>query len=191
MSLPRFIPVTFELELHNCSWRLTEQRGRRFYATEKLDGFSMSVGWINGAFYVSARERLADADSPHAASAAEFDLQSRLRHFDGLLFQGELVGPGIRGNRLHLARREFRVFNIRNGRFFDWADVQAVCRDAELETVPLLGEFDLNGTVDQLLSYATRASVFGGDKEGAVFRPVAESKDAAGRVSFKVFNPKY
>lgn len=192
MSLPRFIPVTGELELHNCPWRLTAQRGRRFYATEKLDGFSMSAGWINSAFYVSTRERLAGEDSQHAAYAAEFELSRRLRPFDGLLFQGELIGPGIRGNRLGLSIMKFRVFNVRNGdAFLDWPDVQAACAAAEFETVPLLGDFTLDGTVDQLLSFATMPSVFGRDKEGAVFRPVAESEDAAGRVSFKVFNPAY
>lgn len=193
MNLPRFIPVTSELELHNCPWRLAEQRGQRFYATEKLDGFSMSVGWINGVFYVSARERLAGPGSPHADYAVEFELARRLRSFPGLLFQGELVGPGIRGNRLGLSIMEFRVFNVRVlGTFLDWPDVQSVCAAAGLETVPLLGEFGFGGTVDELLRFATMASVFpGGAKEGAVFRPVAESADAAGRVSFKVFNPTY
>lgn len=188
MAIKGIVPVTGEIEFHNCPWRLERNASVLTVATRKLDGFSMSAGNVPSGFMLTNRTKVAEADSVFAGYAESVDLAPRLRHFPDLIFQGELTGPGIRQNRMNQSRLEWSVFNVLKVGvgFLDFHAAVNACKAAELEFVPVLSVSKFS-TVDDLLAVAAG----GPDKEGAVFRPLHETSDAAGRVSYKVFNPAY
>jgi ATP-dependent RNA circularization protein (DNA/RNA ligase family) len=112
--------------------------------------------------------------------------------------QGEVIGPGIQKNKYELAEVSLRVFNLFDigaFRLVDHAHGLQVLREAGLESVPQLGTIDLNHTVDQLVEFSVGPSVLNAraQREGIVLRPLAEEfdPDLAGRLSFKVINPKF
>lgn len=187
------IPRTGETELHQMGNLLERHGDRPFYATEKLDGFSMSFGVLDGQPFASARDRMIE---PHEdtvfARAIAGGFVPRLFAGQDAICQGELIGPGIRGNRYGLAALEFRAFDLLvDGERAGFAALENFCREHGLKTVPVIGwEFNL-GNISALacgpsiLNPAT-------PREGAVFRPIAETSDPfQGRVSFKVFNPAF
>jgi len=174
---------------------LERHAGKPFYATEKLDGFSMSFGVVDGDFILSARERMVDEweDSVFADASRELRLRERVDGA-GVLFQGELVGPGIRGNRYRLDGLRLHVFNaIRDGQFVSFAELETLCRNIGLPVAPILATGFL-ATRENALEFACGQSTINPlvEREGAVFRPVIETVDEfQGRVSAKVFNPKF
>src|SRR5882672_5634460 len=136
------IPRTGETELHLLG-NILERHGQRpFYATEKLDGFSMSFGWVDGEFVVSARDWMIEQDKASVFATAVRELALRERYFmPDLLFQGELIGPRIRGNRYGLERLQLHIFNgIRGGEFVSFGGLKRFCRVIDLPMVPLLAE---------------------------------------------------
>lgn len=94
-----------------------------------LDGFSMSFGIVDGAFVVPARDRMIEPwkDSAFAVAVREMELQER-GDVPGVLFQAELIGPGIRGNRYGIDGLQFFVFDaIRGGQFVSFAELETLC----------------------------------------------------------------
>src|SRR5882672_491278 len=187
------IPRTGETELHLMG-NLLERHGHRpFYATEKLDGFSMSFGWVDGQFVVSARDWMIEGGRQSVFADAASELELRERHTTrDVLFQGELIGPRIRRNRYGLDRLQLHIFNgIRGGEFVSFGALKRFCRVIDLPTVPLLAEC-FEPVRENLLAFAWGQSLLNSsvEREGAVFRPLIETMDKhQGRVSFKVFNP--
>lgn len=194
---PRFksIPRTGETELHFMGDLLVRHGHRPFYATEKLDGFSMSFGWVDGQFVVAARDWMVEDGRKSVFAKAVRELELRERHTTpGVLFQGELIGPGIRRNRYNLDRLQLHIFNgIRGGEFVSLGALKRFCRVIDLPTVPLLAE-GFQPAQENLLAFTWGQSLLNPtvEREGAVFRPLIETVDEfQGRVSFKVFNPKF
>jgi ATP-dependent RNA circularization protein (DNA/RNA ligase family) len=189
------IPRTGETELHQMPGLLTRHGQRRFYVTEKLDGFSFSVGRIGGQFVASTRDRMIeDGDSTvFGRAVGELDLAG-VAMPEGWIVQGELCGPKIRGNKLNLDRLQLFVFDILTPSGFLGLDaVTAFCERAGLRTVPVLARQAILND-DCMLAMAAARSVLYADteREGAVFRTEDGSTDPVfGRVSFKVFNPSF
>ena len=189
------IPRTGETELHQMPGLLTRHGQRRFYVTEKLDGFSFSVGRIGGQFVASTRDRMIeDGDSTVFGRAVwELDLRG-VPLPEGWIIQGELCGPKIRGNKLNLDRLQLFVFDIVTPEgFLGIYAVAAFCDRFGLRTVPVLAR-ELVVTDACLLALAAARSVLYADteREGAVFRAEDGASDPVfGRVSFKVFNPAF
>lgn len=187
------IPRTGETELHQMGNLLERHAHRPFYATEKLDGFSFSFGWLNGEFIASARDRMIalNEDSVFAQFLRSFPVRELP---DGFLFQGELVGPGIRGNRYELDCLQFFAFDVLKGDArLSYAEAKEVCDSWKIATVPLLAK-DFSTDADLCLVLSRNSSRLNPavQREGAVFRPMVETTDEfQGRVSFKVFNPAF
>lgn len=183
---PKFIPRTGETELHQMGNLLARHAHRPFYATEKMDGFSLSFGNHNGAFVVSTRDRLVNLNE--SSVFAEAFRQGVVVPFaDDVIVQGELCGPGIRGNPHNLTGLAFFAFDlIVGGRRAGFPSLVEFCRNHVMETAPILRrEFFPTESTCLDLACSTNG-------EGAVFRPVTETVDEfQGRVSFKVFNPAY
>jgi hypothetical protein len=189
------IPRTGETELHLMGNLLDRHGHRQFYATEKLDGFSMSFGWVDGQFVAAARDWMIEGDRKTLFAHAVRELELRERHTTpGVVFQGELIGPGIRRNRYGLDRLQLHIFNgIRGGEYVSFGALKRLCRVIDLPIVPLLAE-GFQPAQKFLLGFACGQSLLNPavEREGAVFRPLIEAMDEhQGRVSFKVFNPKF
>ena len=159
---------------------------RPFYATQKMDGFSMSFGNIDGEFVAATRERLVDLneDSPFADA---FRIGAVSKFNSDVVVQGELCGPGIRGNRHGFAAVRFFAFDLLvDGQPAGFDALREFCIANGIETVPVIAT-DFTPSREGCLAIA-RAT----QGEGAVFRPLVEMQDEfQGRVSWKVFNPEY
>ena len=177
---PPRVPKTDEERIQNMPEILESEWA--FYVTEKLDGSSATYVLDRGEFYVCSRNLnlIEDPENSFWRVALDLGLAERMHARGGnFAVQGELIGPGVQGNRYKLAKAEVRLFNAydidRHG-YFTWDELVAVAAGLGLGTVPLLrrqtrltGEF---GSVDGLLADAEGVSAAGGGgpREGLVWR---------------------
>ncbi|KKN24940.1 hypothetical protein LCGC14_0889880 [marine sediment metagenome] len=198
--LPGFLPRTKEPRVQSFPGVLDEMQGLQCYISTKLNGKSCTVYNAGSDLLVCGRrgQMLNHADSPYwnaiAAYRLDQKLESEASHY---AVQGEVVGPGIRGNQLGLDRLDFRCFNVyevRHGRYLDYYDFVTFCYEHELETVPLERvnlKFDF--TLPELLRMTEGNYDSGHPQEGIVVRPLVEqySPTLKGRLSFKVLNDQH
>mgnify|MGYP002780788715 CR=1 FL=1 len=204
-SFPGILPKTDETRVQVLEPTIAKHRGRTFYVTEKLDGSSFTAFVREGEFGVCSRNLLldtADEGSLFMRVARRFGLEERLKAFAAargfdVAVQGEVIGPGVQGNKYALpeiALRVFNVFDVSGYRFLDHADMLAAVAEMGLELVPQLGTLDLAHGVDELVALSEGMSVLNpkAHREGLVLRPLVEVRDDyLGRLSFKAINPKF
>lgn len=203
---PGFLSKTDETRVQILEDVLERHRGTEFVTTEKLDGSSFTAFLNDGEFGICSRNLwLDETDSSNdlARFAEKLDLLSKLESMRSKLgfdvaLQGEMIGPGIQKNKYRLESvdlRVFNVFNISTYRYVDHGEFTEVISTVGLETVPILGTFALNHTIDELVEQSIGHSVLNRQtrREGLVFRPLSETYDETlgGRLSFKVINPKF
>lgn len=176
--------------------------------TEKLDGQSATYIYDPHArrkdrFIVCSRKlRLVKPDdSNYWKIAKKYDLARAMKELElkaCLTLQGEIVGPGIQGNKYRLKELEFRVYTIKSGSTL----LNPAITDAlSIETVPVL----VNGcpipftNVEEALEYSKGYSTIAPDgelvlREGIVIRtedPEPPMSKMSGQFSFKVINPDF
>jgi RNA ligase (TIGR02306 family) len=204
-SFPGFLPKTDETRVQLLEKVLQRYRGREFFVTEKLDGTSFTAFVRQGEFGVCSRNMLLDTTDEASIMvrlAKRLALEEKLRAFGAAsgfdaAVQGEVLGPGVQGNKYALKEvslRVFNVFDVSAYRFLDHAHMLAAVDEMGLEAVPQLGTVILNHTVDELVAMSEGASVLNAkaQREGIVLRPLAEVEDEyLGRLSFKAINPKF
>jgi len=197
---PSNIPKTDEVRIQEFPQLLERYQGMPFYATEKVDGMSITVFVENGELNVCSRNlNLKDNDNTIWKTVKSLGLLEKLSNLDKhIALQGEFIGPGVQKNPLKLNTNEilfFNVYDIDEGKYLDYKEFVAICDKLNVKRVPLLDEnFMLPKTVDELVNVATRNSVINPNvmAEGIVVRPLHEMRDEdIGRLSFKCINPKY
>lgn len=175
------VPKTDEERVQNLDYE--ELRHLRYVITEKLDGTSATFIKENGALRVCGRNwEWQDTDNTYWQIARKYDLLNALK--EGMAVQGEIIGPGVQGNKYGLKEVELRVFSVWHNRnrlsIIDWMDTFPV--------VPILTSLgEIPTTVDELLKVAERKSVLNEktEREGIVLRAV--DKD----LSFKVISNRF
>jgi len=218
-NFPSFISKTDETRIQAVPSVLRDSVGEVLFATEKLDGSSMTVFLIpdekltDGTYrfgVCSRNQEKKELDTCHFwALARRLDLESKMRrHVEenpafypaGICLQGELVGPGVQKNKLKLKEHDFYCFNVYNvgtREFLSYSDFVGACETMGVQTVPVIYDnlqIDENTTVHTLVDLATRKSVVcpTAEAEGLVFRTKTESKHRKlGRFSFKAINPLF
>lgn len=203
-----YIPKTDEERIQNLSDYFTTMTDRSFEVTEKADGSSVTV-------FLS---KTIDEESPLGVCSrnlrlkpegqkgmplpwkmvAKYDLETKLEMANAMMecqlaFQGELVGPGVNGNRDMLTDWEWRVFKIwdvSNQRYILPSVAADLCKRLDIPYVKVverskkvLQDF---GTMEELLKYAEGKTDRGNEREGLVFKTV----DYPFR-SFKAVSNKY
>lgn len=115
-------------------------------------------------------------------------------HGSQFALQGELVGPGINGNRDLYTDYEwhvFRIWDIVKQRFVDPRQAAEMTLAYGFEYVPVIGyvrPFDEFGSVDEILKYAEGVTTkHGREREGLVFKRVG----GPCMVSFKAVSNRY
>ncbi len=198
-NFPSFIPKTDQERIQN-KWefyeRFPEFKKDFFEVTMKLDGSSMTVYWFNGKFGVCSRniDLEETADNLFWKTARNYNLEAELReHCPNLniAIQGELMGPGVQGNRENLTEHKFFVFDIWNIDTQSYLLPSARISFVEtlgLDHVPILenksGEDFL--TLESFLSYADGPSLNHKYREGVVFKSMDRYNN-----TFKVISNKY
>lgn len=189
------VPKTDEDRIQSRHDLLTALFDRPYVITVKCDGASMTVAMHDGQVKVASRNyRLADnPDSAYWRAARNSNgLLNMVAYAPYLAIQGELVGPGIQNNRLGLTEHVCAVFNIYDifeGRYLSYDEVQALKYDWGFDTVPtLFGGSNFNMTQEQLLALAEgKYEGTTNEREGIVIR----SNDDGPRVSFKAISNRY
>lgn len=141
-----------------------------------------------------------DAESHFWKAALKDDIPARLkeyceRHDRQLALQGEVMGPGIQGNREELEEHQFylfRVWDIDNKCFLDDAEFQELASLLGLTTVPqgdIVYFFDEYETIKDALASAEHASIKHKIAEGDVYKSVTKVNGQT--IHFKVINNKF
>ncbi len=203
-AFPGFIPKTDEIRIQSMPDVLTrsENRGKRCYVTEKIDGTSATYYLKDGEFGVCSRnlELRESEKNIHWIASRQYDLAARLRGLNqNIAIQVEIIGPKIQKNKYALAKPQlmvFNVFDINRYEFLSYEDFVSFTETLKLETVPILRDDYVLGQddVDSLVRMSEGKSVVNPKilREGIVIRSVVETRDPEiGRLSFKVINPLF
>ena len=204
-NFPSFIRKTDQERIQNLKKQLAFWvfGGLRWEVTEKLDGSSMTVYHNDGLFSVCSRNLdLAMPDEGVHNSFWEVALRHKLneRMVDfgrNIAIQGELVGPGVQGNKYGLSHTDFYVFDvwdIDNQCYVSPSERLCIVEHFGLKNVPVIArDLEINPfnsvseNITELLAYAEGKSVIGNksEREGLVFK-----SDCGGK-SFKVISNKW
>ena len=131
-SFPSFISKTDEERIQNLDIR--KFQGLEYEESEKIDGTSCTFYYNNSEFGVCSRnnklglvlDEKGEPTGPHGGAywkiAKKYNLEETLPKLCdqaienklNIAIQGEIVGPGIQGNKYKLTEYEFFVFKIYN-----------------------------------------------------------------------------
>ena len=198
-GMPSFLPETGGDRIQNMPELITESPNEEFEESIKIDGYSMSVFHHAGQSGICGRSWWFkdDVENEYTRTAERQGLIAALKkHPLSLGLQGELIGPGIRGNKERVAEKEFRVFriwDIANSCRFAPADRDRIVQElrdlgADVLTTTFTGIFKLSelGSVDNMLARADGPSM-----NQAVTREGLFYNSVHGRGCFKVINNRY
>lgn len=158
--------------------------------------------WEEGQISVCSRNLALkfDPTSHFWKAALHDDIPARLKdycvaHDRQLAVQGEVMGPGIQGNREELTQYQFyafRIWDIDNRCFLDDGDFLTLCALLGLTTVPqgdIVYFFDEYTDIKSALASADHASIKHKIAEGDVYKSISLVNGVT--VHFKVINNKY
>ena len=211
-SFPGFIEKTDEERIQNLSseyehWKTDSSL--MFYATEKLDGSSVTFYIKDGEFGVCSRnlELLESEENSLWKAAKSLKIEEKLRTLGkNIALQGEIIGEGIQKNHYKLKGQHvkfFTAFDIDLYKKVDFFEFARIMKDLKLETVPYIvnrvslspslsdsqprGFFKLPNSIEDLLSLAEKKSTLEEStwQEGLVIRSFDNS------ISFKVISNKF
>jgi len=191
-DFPSFIRKTDEERVQNMDYAdLTTQK---YTVTEKLDGSSCTYYFHEGHFGVCSRNlELLESDTNTLWSVANrYELASKLKQLGkSIAVQGEMIGLGIQKNIYKLNENDFRVFkifDIREGKYFSIDEMLTFSKQLGLTAVPILDRsFVLPDTVDGLLAYAEGSS----DLSEATREGIVLYSNESQNVHFKVISNKF
>lgn len=204
---PWFVPMTDEERVQN--YKPYELYGT-YEISEKLDGSSMSVYFMDGEFGICSRKmNLSETEGNTFWQVARaLELRKLLTDFgQNIVLQGELIGEGIQRNRLKIKGHDFRLYNIYDinaGQYItptkrrEMLDHFQTNMGSALQSVPILDTcFVITPDVEKfaphcvrptIVAMATGPSAFGVQyREGIVFKRDAGS----GTYSFKSISNEY
>jgi len=196
LPFPPLVPKTDEMRVQTVPGVLEELRYLPYVATVKLDGTSFTAIHDGEQLIVCSRNYSLKKElgGAHWDMAIQLELEEKLKAYPGIAIQGELCGPGIQKNRLHLRQNElyiFNVYNTKHGKYFSHPYAKAFVADLGLQFVPTAfegEEFDY--TLETILEAAKGNYDSGLRREGIVIRPLKERHSGVlrGRLSFKAIN---
>lgn len=199
---PAFLRKTDQERVQNILSDLIRHPGMDadWEVTLKLDGSSMTV--YNSGESVGVCSRNLDLheteDNAFWQVARKKRLIEQMEKFPGYAIQGELMGPGVQGNRENLKELNFYLYDVWSikdqrylGKYERWDFLNH--NDFEVEDVPYiesttLAELDKlegNTLMEKILFYADRPSMHHSIAEGVVF------KLHNGSMSFKAISNRF
>jgi RNA ligase (TIGR02306 family) len=201
-NFPDFLRKTDQERVQNLD-DISQIAGHTFETTLKLDGSSMTVYIRDGNIGVCSRNLELDmADEGNsfvktAHTSKAFDALDLFYDITGgeIALQGELMGPGVQGNREDLPSLQFYVFDvwdIEKQEYLPPKGREKLINDLGLLHVPILGEttYDSDVTLEEIqeneLTFAEQIP--------SIKNPIAEGivqKRSDGKFSFKAINNKF
>lgn len=196
-NFPSFIPKNDQERAQNLVGKLRYKLNDVFEATLKVDGSSMTVYNKDDVFGVCSRNLdLKDEDNNlYWKVAKAYNLEEFLKG-KNLALQGELMGPGVQGNREQLPNHKFYIFDVWDidaQRYYTPTERHDfVCKNMLLDHVPSITMLQLcdivkeDSIIPDLLKYAEEIK--------SINHPIAEGvvfKSLDGKFSFKIINNEY
>lgn len=146
-----------------------------YEVTMKLDGSSCTIFRWEGELRVCSRNlelKINEENKDNTFVAMALKIGDRIP--DGLAFQGELMGPGIQGNREGFTEHKFfvfDVFDIQKHEYLSAYPRRLKCQDHGLEYVPILGHaWKAPTSVEGGLALAEGPSINHKIREGLVWK---------------------
>lgn len=201
-TFPGFIEKTDETRIQILGDILPKYNGTKFYATEKVDGTSITLFNKDGDIGVCTRNNRMK-ETPNSAPwnvLKKLGAIDKIKQFNNIAIQGELIGWNIQGNKYKLKTNEFRfymfnAFDINKYRPLPLNDMLKMAEALGVNTVPMIDiDYTLNFDVDTLVEMSKGQSKINSQtrREGLVFKSVEYIEDPKlGRLSFKVINPDF
>lgn len=191
------VPKTDEERVQSSTGRqhLEALQGKAFYITVKCDGASMTVAMHDGKAKVGSRNyRLADReDSAYWRAARSGNLLRLVETYPNLAVQGELVGPGIQGNKMEMEHHRCLVFTIYDrdlGVRLSWPEMEEIAIEWGFDLVPLEvpPAYGFRATQEDLLERAEgKYPGTKNEREGIVIR----SASPYDNISFKAISNRF
>lgn len=206
-NFPGFLFKSDETRVQVLKKKIDEYAGKIFYKTEKIDGSSQTIYINRDEFGVCSRNldllnEYEDVNYEEIKNAywhvtKKFDIIGKLKKLNrNISLQGELIGPGIQGNKYELNEYDIRFFNafdIDKQEYLLYEDFINLVNDLELKTVPILGKCELINDIDELVNSSIIKSTLNNKiwAEGIVYVYDSYTTDCNNRISFKAINPKF
>lgn len=164
--------------------------------TEKLDGTSTTFYLdLYNEYHVCGRniENYNTLDNNYGKVSLDLNIEERMKtnNLQGFAIQGEIVGPGIQGNKYKLDKLKFfvyDVYNVKEGRYLSSIERLCFVDNIGLDHVPvLMSNYIIDQDINELIISADGRSLLHSDtwREGLVF------KKLDGTTSFKIISNKY
>ena len=146
-----YIPKTDEERIQTCAETVLPEylENPCWYATIKLDGTSCTAGLFNDAFLIGGRNQFYKDENMYTTTVKKYISEEKLKQYKNrtgmyVALQGELCGPGIQGNKLGLAEKDWFIFNVfisatgENDSYHkaDLISMKVICEDLGLKMVP-------------------------------------------------------
>ena len=204
-NFPSCLMKTDEINIKSIPFIIDEMKGKEIYITIKCDGTSLTAANIDGDIHVCSRNlSLKETDENiYWKAYRKYNIAKVFEKHNNIAIQAEICSPGLQKNRLGLKDVEIFVFNIydiKEGRYWNYAELISFCSDNNLPTVPLLKiEKSFNETLESLIEMAKIKYGSGQNAEGIVLRTTTETYSKgideaygmSGRLSCKVLNDIY
>jgi RNA ligase (TIGR02306 family) len=146
-----------------------------YEVTMKLDGSSCTIFRWEGELRVCSRNlelKINDENKDNTFVAMAIKIGDRIP--DGFAFQGEIMAPGVQGNREGFTETKFFVFDIFSIRDFAYLDPiarQFECKRLGIDHVPVLGmNWKAPESVEEGLALAEGPSINHKIREGLVWK---------------------
>ncbi len=205
-KFPSFIPKTDETRIQNNIKILKNNLNKHFYIMEKLDGQSATFVINNKEGFNPFKKREFSVYSRNLRRfksnkkcnwweiAKKFNIEEKLKGYRGnIAIQGEIIGPGVQGNKYKLDSLDFYVFNvyyIDRKIYYNLSDKKHFCSVYNFKMVPVIDDliiFNEDTSIKSLVELSNRNSTLAKTKqEGIVVRTRIDEK-----ISFKVINPNF
>jgi len=195
-NFPGLVPKTDQERVQNLVNEINDWQGKIFEVTEKLDGCSCTY-YLDEDQDLHVCSRNLDLKYSETNTFWRMAVKHNIREkmiahsLINFAIQGEIIGPGIQGNKYKLKDHEFYVFDmydVRRGEHVQFDGRSKIAQDLNLPQVPVLGLFSLNSAVEQLLKEAEGKSVLNNivEREGVVYKCASNSN-----IHFKVISNRF
>ena len=202
-TFPYFIPKTDQERAQNIMQeiRSANESGDVFEVSIKLDGSSCTMFYYDGEVGVCSRNQELKINEENAGNTFVRMIQQTgvadflKSHGRNIAIQGELMGPGIEGNRENFGEHKFFIYDIydidkqdylkpsEREEFYDHVLMPA---GVQVYHVPVINyEGTVPGTIEELLKAADGWSVENPIREGLVY------KHCGGGFSFKIISNEF
>lgn len=200
-NFPTFIPKTDQERIQNCFKYLHRKWvGNDWEVTMKLDGSSMTVYHrtheeVEGHSFGVCSRNLDLVESEGNAFwqvARKLDIEQKLADLGlNIAIQGELMGPGVQGNKEGLSELDLYVFDIwdiDNQRYLIAEDRYRVCETLGIQHAPIVNpRMNLDDwSLADILEMADGPSIKAKLREGLVFKSLNDPS-----ISFKAISNKW